>query len=101
MNVHNCINFKYKRYTYHRRSATQYEACTATGIMEKNREPVRWEEPSWEQITKIRDDALDMVILPMGATKQHGLQLPTGVDTAARWGIQKMICTLPLPTETF
>ena len=42
---------------------------------------VRWEEKSWEQIAEIRDSGIDMVILPVGATEQHGLHLPTGVDT--------------------
>ena len=49
--------------------------------MEKDRKPVKWEELSWEQIAKIRDDGIDMVMLPVGATEQHGLHLPTGVDT--------------------
>ena len=49
--------------------------------MKGNRNPVRWEERSWEQIGQLRDDGVDMVILPVGATEQHGLHLPTGVDT--------------------
>lgn len=49
--------------------------------MQKNKNPVLWEELSWEQIAAIRDSGTDMVILPVGATEQHGLHLPTGVDT--------------------
>ena len=44
-------------------------------------QPVLWEELTWEQITALRDDGMNMVILPVGATEQHGLHLPVGVDT--------------------
>ncbi len=43
--------------------------------------PVRWEELSWEEIDAICAGGIDTVILPVGATEQHGLHLPTGVDT--------------------
>lgn len=43
--------------------------------------PVRWEECSWGRIAEIRDSGIDMAILPVGATEQHGLHLPTGVDS--------------------
>ena len=49
--------------------------------MKETSDPVRWEELSWEQIAQIRDAGIDMAILPVGATEQHGLHLPTGVDT--------------------
>ncbi len=49
--------------------------------MNKSPNPVKWEEQSWQQIAQIRDAGTDMVILPVGATEQHGLHLPTGVDT--------------------
>jgi len=49
--------------------------------MSKHLKPVKWDEQSWEQIAAIRDRGIDMVILPVGATEQHGLHLPTGVDT--------------------
>lgn len=52
-----------------------------------NDNPVKWEELSWEQIGQIRDDGVDMVILPVGATEQHGLHLPTGVDTLSAGAI--------------
>ncbi|MEP0871968.1 creatininase family protein [Trichocoleus desertorum AS-A10] len=44
-------------------------------------QPILWEELTWEQITQLRDSGIDMVILPIGATEQHGLHLPVGVDT--------------------
>lgn len=43
--------------------------------------PVLWEELSWEQIANLRDSGIDLVILPVGATEQHALHLPVGVDT--------------------
>ncbi|MCH8181952.1 MAG: creatininase family protein, partial [Proteobacteria bacterium] len=43
--------------------------------------PVRWEELSWQEIAALRDGGMDMVILPVGATEQHGLHLPLAVDT--------------------
>jgi creatinine amidohydrolase len=44
-------------------------------------QPVLWEELSWEQITALQQNGMDMVILPVGATEQHSLHLPVGVDT--------------------
>ena len=43
--------------------------------------PVLWEELTWPQIAALRDAGTDIVILPVGATEQHGKHLPTGVDT--------------------
>jgi creatinine amidohydrolase len=43
--------------------------------------PVLWKELTWEQITQLRDRGIDLVILPIGATEQHALHLPVGVDT--------------------
>lgn len=43
--------------------------------------PVRWEELTWEDISALRDSGIDMAILPVGATEQHGGHLPVGVDT--------------------
>jgi creatinine amidohydrolase len=42
---------------------------------------VLWDELSWQDIAALRDGGMNMVILPVGATEQHGLHLPTGVDT--------------------
>lgn len=49
--------------------------------MIESEQPVLWEELSWERIAAVRDTGMDMVILPIGATEQHGLHLPVGVDT--------------------
>ena len=45
--------------------------------------PVLWEELTWEQITALRDGGMNLVILPVGATEQHALHLPVGVDTVS------------------
>lgn len=45
------------------------------------RKPVRWDERSWEEIAAIRSEGIDLAILPVGATEQHGRHLPTCVDT--------------------
>ena len=44
-------------------------------------QPVLWEELTWEQLTALREQGMNLVILPVGATEQHGLHLPVGVDT--------------------
>lgn len=44
-------------------------------------EPVRWEELTWEDAAALRARGMGMVILPVGATEQHGRHLPLGVDT--------------------
>ncbi len=43
--------------------------------------PLRWDACSWEQIAALRQSGMDMAILPVGATEQHGRHLPTCVDT--------------------
>lgn len=43
--------------------------------------PVRWEELSFEQIAALPARGIDLAILPVGATEQHGPHLPLGVDT--------------------
>ena len=43
--------------------------------------PVRWQELTWEQIEGLTKSGIDLAILPVGATEQHGLHLPLGVDT--------------------
>ncbi|MEJ2061274.1 MAG: creatininase family protein [Gammaproteobacteria bacterium] len=43
--------------------------------------PIRWEELSWEDLAALREHGMDTVILPVGATEQHGRHLPLGVDT--------------------
>ena len=65
--------------------------------MTEDATPIRWEELSWEEVGALRENGIDTVILPVGATEQHGPHLPTGVDsfsvvavaeaTSARTGI--------------
>lgn len=43
--------------------------------------PVRWEELSCEELAALPRRGIDMAILPVGATEQHGPHLPLGVDT--------------------
>lgn len=43
--------------------------------------PVRWEELSTEALAALSHRGIDMAILPVGATEQHGPHLPLGVDT--------------------
>ncbi|KAA3621062.1 MAG: creatininase family protein [Proteobacteria bacterium] len=43
--------------------------------------PIRWDEMTWEEIGNLAGKGIDMAILPVGATEQHGPHLPTGVDT--------------------
>lgn len=40
-----------------------------------------WDELSWEDVAALRATGMDMAIWPVGATEQHGLHLPLGVDT--------------------
>jgi len=42
--------------------------------------PVRWEEMTWYE-ARAAASALDAVIIPVGATEQHGPHLPLAVDT--------------------
>jgi creatinine amidohydrolase len=44
-------------------------------------EPVLWERLTWEELAGLRECGVDLAILPVGATEQHGAHLPTGVDT--------------------
>ncbi len=49
--------------------------------MPTDAKPVLWEELTWEEIANLRDSGVNLVILPIGATEQHALHLPVGVDT--------------------
>jgi creatinine amidohydrolase len=43
--------------------------------------PVLWERLTWEEIASLRKAGMDMAILPVGATEQHGPHLTLEVDT--------------------
>jgi creatinine amidohydrolase len=44
--------------------------------------PLLWETLSWTRIRDLREAGQDLVILPVGATEQHGPHLPVGTDSA-------------------
>jgi creatinine amidohydrolase len=43
--------------------------------------PVLWERLTWQEIAALREQGMDMAILPVGATEQHGPHLALEVDT--------------------
>jgi creatinine amidohydrolase len=45
--------------------------------------PVLWERLTWEEIGELRAGGMDMAILPIGSTEQHGPQLAVSVDTVS------------------
>jgi creatinine amidohydrolase len=53
--------------------------------------PVRWDELSWPDIAAVRARGIDLVILPVGATEQHGRHLPTGVDTFSALAVAEAV----------
>jgi creatinine amidohydrolase len=63
---------------------------------------VRWDELSWADLAALRNDGMDLAILPVGATEQHGMHLPTGVDslsaTAVAEGVSAETGIPVLPT---
>lgn len=45
------------------------------------RTPVIWENLTWKEIGSLAASGIDLALLPVGATEQHGPHLGTGVDT--------------------
>ena len=45
--------------------------------------PVLWDRLTWEEIAALRAGGMDMAILPVGATEQHGPHLALDVDTVS------------------
>ncbi|MEM9883195.1 MAG: creatininase family protein [Planctomycetota bacterium] len=43
-------------------------------------DPVRWDRLSWSQLADRQKAGPGLVVLPVGATEQHGPALPTGTD---------------------
>ncbi|HEY8517336.1 MAG TPA: creatininase family protein [Candidatus Binatia bacterium] len=43
--------------------------------------PVLWQYLTWPEIASLRDAGMDMVILPVGSTEQHGPHLAVDTDT--------------------
>ncbi len=44
-------------------------------------EPLLWEWLTWEEVGALRESGMDMAILPVGSTEQHGPHLSLNVDT--------------------
>jgi len=45
-------------------------------------DPVIWERLTWSSLKRLREDGDELVLLPVGATEQHGPHLPVSTDTA-------------------
>lgn len=45
--------------------------------------PVLWERLTWEEVEALRFGGMDMTILPVGSTEQHGPHLSLEIDTAS------------------
>jgi len=43
--------------------------------------PILWEWLTWEEVGALRESGMDMAILPVGSTEQHGPHLSLNVDT--------------------
>jgi len=43
--------------------------------------PLRWELLTWEEIGSLRQSGMDLCLLPVGATEQHGPHLGVGMDS--------------------
>ncbi len=52
-------------------------------LTEPSARPVLWEELTWEDVGALVAGGMDMAILPVGATEQHGPHLHLGMDTTA------------------
>lgn len=55
---------------------------------------VRWDELSWRELAALRGGGMDLAILPVGATEQHGLHLPTGVDSLSAAAVAEGVSAL-------
>jgi creatinine amidohydrolase len=45
------------------------------------KDPVRWERLTWEELADLRRSGMEMAILPIGSTEQHGPHLSLEIDT--------------------
>ena len=50
-------------------------------------QPLRLEECSWRALAEMLAAGSDMLLLPIGATEQHGPHLPVSVDATLLQGI--------------
>ena len=51
--------------------------------MHSSSTPLFWDSLTWEEIKALRASGMEMVLLPVGATEQHGPHLGTGMDTVS------------------
>lgn len=56
----------------------------------KKGEPIIWQEITWPEVKKVSEE-IGIAILPIGATEQHGLHCPTGVDFYNAYEISKRV----------
>jgi creatinine amidohydrolase len=54
---------------------------TPTSTSSPSRPALLWERLTWEEIADLRRSGMDMTILPVGATEQHGPHLSLEIDT--------------------
>jgi len=50
-------------------------------------EPVLWEWLTHEEVADLRESGMDMAILPVGSTEQHGPHLTVNVDTISAYSV--------------
>ena len=64
--------------------------------------PILWEWLTWEEVGALREGGMDMAILPVGSTEQHGPHLSLNVDTlsaeSVARGVSGMTGVPVLPT---
>lgn len=64
--------------------------------------PVRWELMTSAEIGALAKSGMDLAILPVGATEQHGPHLATGTDTASpeaiAWRVSALTGAVVLPS---
>ena len=53
--------------------------------------PVLWEWLTWEEVGALRRSGMDMAILPVGSTEQHGPHLTLNVDTLSAEGLARAV----------
>ncbi len=56
-----------------------------------DRGPVLWEWLTWEEVGALRASGMDMAILPVGSTEQHGPHLSVNVDTLSADTLAKRV----------
>jgi len=73
--------------------------------MAKPREPLRWELMTSAEIGEVVRSGMDLAILPVGATEQHGAHLATGTDTvspeAIAWRVSALTGAVVLPALSY